>query len=70
MRQPEVNYCILKGDGCWYSDTLKTFDGNEDNQRTVQMDEAYLDEFGPTVTLRLKQAGFRLASVIERALNP
>ena len=34
------------------------------------MDEAYLDEFGPTVTLRLKQAGFRLASVIERDLNP
>lgn len=69
IRQAEVHYCIKKGDACWYSETLRSYNGDEDNQRTVVMDEAYLDRFGPVVISRLTQAGYRLAATMEAALS-
>ncbi|MBL4614451.1 MAG: S1/P1 nuclease [Magnetovibrio sp.] len=68
VRQAEIQYCIMKDDECWYSETQRIYDGNEDNERTVYMNEQYLDEFGPDVILRLTQAGFRLAATLESAL--
>ncbi len=69
VRTPELGYCVTKNDGCWYSDGLKEYDGDQQNRRTIVMDEAYLDKFGPTVILRLKQAGYRLAATIDEAFS-
>jgi hypothetical protein len=66
---PEVGYCKKKADGCWYSDTVMTYNGDETHMRSIEIRDSYLEAFRPVVILRIKQAGLRLAARIEKALK-
>lgn len=69
MLQPEVQYCVRKGITCDYSDTLPVF-RKGDKVRTVIADRAYLAEFAPVAEDRVRKAGFRLAHLLNLALDP
>lgn len=64
---PAAGYCRWQQGACWYSADNMLLDEGEE-WRFVPIDEAYLDRHGPTVVLRLKQAGIRLAELLNRAL--
>lgn len=65
---PEVLYCIKVGDLCQYSATAaKKPDGKTRNQ---PINQAYLAAFAPVAEERVKRAGFRLAHLINLALDP
>jgi hypothetical protein len=65
---PEVQYCTKRQGACWYAPTNKVLDDGED-ERSVEVDDAYLDEFAPVVETRMRQAGVRLAALINKALS-
>ncbi|HEV2817999.1 MAG TPA: S1/P1 nuclease [Allosphingosinicella sp.] len=66
--RPDVKYCIdHQGQECWYSATSRVLGTTS---RTVNIDDAYVNGFTDEVTLRLQQAGVRLAHVLNRALDP
>jgi hypothetical protein len=64
-----TGYCIRKGNACWYSATKREFERG-DPERTVTVDDAYLDRARPIVTERLKRAGIRLADALNRSFDP
>lgn len=65
--QPEVLYCVKVGDTCRYSETETTHPGQD---RLVQLDQEYLRDFETIAQERVRKAGFRLAHLINLALDP
>lgn len=66
---PDVDYCEKHGRVCWYGPNRITYQEGEPERR-VTVDQAYLDAHLPIVAERLKQAGVRLAMLLDRALGP
>lgn len=66
---PRTGYCVRKADGCWYSETAKTFAVGSP-QRSQLVDAAYLDWAKPIVEDRLKRAGIRLAHELNLTFDP
>jgi len=65
---PDMDYCYVRGGACWYTADNMMLSGGE-AFRTIHIDQEYLDRHLQTVELRLKQAGVRLAAVINDALR-
>jgi len=67
-RSPSLEYCFRRGDTCRYSPDREIF-ARGGPRRRVEVDTGYLDEQANVVTLRLQQAGVRLAAWLEAALK-
>lgn len=65
--QPEVAYCVPAGDTCQYSAEHAEYD--QAHERTQVIDAAYLTNFAPVAQERVRRAGFRLAHLINQALD-
>ena len=63
-----VGYCLARPDACWYSSHNKQLDSGEP-ERTVVVDEDYIATHLATVQMRLKQAGVRLAALLNDLLG-
>jgi len=64
-----VHYCVQEGDNCQYSDTQLLY--VEDTSPRIQViDAAYLQRFERLAQELLRLAGFRLAHLINQALDP
>ena len=66
--RPDVQYCILKGDACWYSADQQQYRSGP--KRVVAVDDAYLAAQASVVSDRLKMAGIRLGAILNIALTP
>jgi hypothetical protein len=66
---PRTGYCVRKSGACWYSAAKREF-ASGDAQRTVTVDDAYLDRARPVVEARLRRAGIRLADALNRSFDP
>jgi len=64
----DAQYCVQRGDECRYSVSSTSLEGSE--KRTQAVDHAYISTFAPVVQERLRRAGFRLADLINKALDP
>lgn len=69
VRSDELKYCVQDGDTCKYTASESHHDGDENNQKQIRINKDYLDRFGPVVTERLTQAGYRLAAALDEALG-
>jgi hypothetical protein len=58
----------LVEDGCWYEADIPIF-GPGEPPKTVATGADYLDATAPVVRQRLKQAGVRLAHLLDQALG-
>ncbi len=65
---PATAYCVRKQGACWYSDDNMMLDRGEEWRRITITDE-YLRQHGPKISLRLQQAGVRLAQLLNRSLT-
>ena len=63
----DTQYCVQQGDECRYSVSSTSLDGGD--KRTLAIDAAYISTFAPVVQERLRRAGFRLADLINKALD-
>ena len=68
-RAARTGYCVRKDGACWYSADRQDF-ANGDPQRTLAVDDAYLDRARPIVETRLRRAGIRLADALNRSFDP
>ena len=68
-RVPETLYCIRNGDSCFYSETDEELTDKVE-EREISITDAYEDEFGDEVRLRLQQAGVRLGAMLNALLDP
>jgi hypothetical protein len=68
-RRPDVRYCIQVGGNCQYSETQLVFVGGQ-TPRRVLIDDAYRNAFKDVAEERVTKAGFRLAHLINQALDP
>jgi hypothetical protein len=66
---PEVLYCVKVGEICRYSSTQTTLPDNG-SKRVQQLDQAYLARFERVAEEKVKRAGFRLAHLLNMALDP
>ncbi len=66
---PDVRYCVKVGDSCQYSPTLVTLPNNGP-KRLEQLDQAYLAAFERIAEERVRKGGFRLAHLLNQALDP
>ncbi|HEX8624169.1 MAG TPA: S1/P1 nuclease [Allosphingosinicella sp.] len=64
-----TGYCVRKDGACWYSVDRQTF-AKDDAQRSLPVDDAYLDRARPIVETRLRRAGIRLADALNRTFDP
>jgi hypothetical protein len=62
-----VQYCTMDGKRCDYSDELEEFYWNAEEKK-LELEEAYENQHQKTVETRLKQAGARLAALLEQIL--
>jgi len=67
--RPEVLYCVQAGSSCQYTATMPTLP-SESKMRTQKIDQAYLKSFERLAEERVKKAGFRLAHLLNQALDP
>jgi S1/P1 Nuclease len=68
-RRPETEYCVMVGTTCQYSETQDVF--REDMpERVVRIDQAYRDRFKGVAEERVRRAGFRLAHLVNKTLDP
>jgi hypothetical protein len=68
-RQSGVGYCTIVGGVCQFSATQRNW--LEDGEvRKVRVDAAYFDSFKGVAEERVRRAGFRLAHLINQALDP
>lgn len=67
---PDVEYCVWVGDECWYSETNRVFEQGVTTERVFVSTDAYLDLHEATAALRIRQAGYRLAHLLNLALDP
>lgn len=65
---PEIRYCVQQQGACWYDQSNMMLDQDED-WRSLAIDEAYLQRHTPAVKQRLQQAGVRLAQLLNRSLT-
>ncbi|WP_182481939.1 S1/P1 nuclease [Henriciella algicola] len=68
VRRPNIGYCTMKSDGCWYEATRRVL-GRDEDPRTIQMTQAYIDQHTQLAEVQLLKAGVRLAHVINGALD-
>jgi hypothetical protein len=66
---PEALYCIKIGNACHYSETELTHPNNGE-KRLVKLKQSYLATFERLAEERVKKAGFRLAHMVNLALDP
>lgn len=66
--QPDAQYCVKSGNACHYSDTQVSL-GPDDNERKVSLDSKYLAHYAPIAEDCVRLAGFRLAHLINLALD-
>jgi hypothetical protein len=66
---PGTQYCSQRDGVCRYSEEDEVFSGNDDDMRAVQITPAYLAQQSSIVRHRLKQAGVRLAGLLNQALQ-
>lgn len=66
---PQVLYCARVGALCQYSPTITRLVRDQD-EREQPLDVAYLQRFDRVAEDRIKRAGFRLAHLINLALDP
>ena len=64
-----TGYCVRKSGACWYSADKEQY-ANGDPQRSLLVDDDYLDRARPIVETRLKRAGIRLADALNRTFDP
>ncbi len=67
--QPQTNYCTRVGSLCQYSATVPSLPAGG-QQRLQSFDQAYLAAFDRVAEERVKLAGFRLAHLMNLALDP
>ncbi len=65
---PAVGYCVQKKGACWYSSDNMMLDQGEE-WRTLTIAEDYLQLHAPIIELRLRQAGIRLAQMLNQSLK-
>jgi len=65
---PATGYCTLKQGACWYGPDNMLLDRRE-RQRELLVSEQYLTQHKETIEQRLKQAGVRLAALLDAALK-
>lgn len=63
-----THYCVVAEDTCEYEPGNPTLDPGEP-RRTVQIDDAYVESATPIIRQRLKQAGVRLAHLLDEAFR-
>lgn len=68
-REPALLYCIQKNGQCQYSADVATL-ATSGPKRLQPIDQAYLAQFSPIAQERIRRAGFRLAHLINLALDP
>lgn len=67
--RPDVLYCVEEDGKCQYSSTAETYvQGAE--KRVASIDQAYRNAFESVAQDRVRKAGFRLAHLINVALDP
>lgn len=67
--EPDTLYCTQRDGACRYSQTVDTLKRRAP-KRTQPVSQAYLAQFAPVAEQRVKLAGFRLAHLINGALDP
>ena len=67
--KPETLYCVKVGDACAYTASMPSLPKKED-QRTQDSDQAYLATYEEIAQERVRKAGFRLAHLMNLALDP
>ncbi len=65
----DTGYCVQRKGLCRYTEKNRMFNDGEP-VKVVVIDREYIEAQAPVVRLRLKQAGVRLASVINRQMSP
>lgn len=65
---PDVEYCVKRDGGCFYSDTIDWL-GSHDPEKAVKVDDDYVARNSETVATRLKMAGVRLGALLNVALG-
>lgn len=66
---PEVRYCVMADGECRYSSaSAELVSGMSKRQEAI--DQAYLRRFAPVAQERVRLAGFRLAHLVNLALDP
>jgi len=63
-----VKYCVQKQGSCWYSSDNMVLDKGE-SWRDFTITDEYLEMHSATVSLRLQQAGVRLAELLNAAFK-
>jgi hypothetical protein len=61
--KPETGYCVKQDGACWYTPEQREY-VPERPQKKVLVDNAYLARHAPIVRERMKQAGVRLAAIL------
>jgi hypothetical protein len=67
--RPEVLYCVKVGQSCQYTETILVLP-KKGKKRTQKLDQAYLASFERVAEERARKAGFRLAHLLNQALDP
>ncbi|MGF7156251.1 S1/P1 nuclease [Novosphingobium gossypii] len=65
---PQVLYCTRQGSTCRYSQDRVELTGRDKRRQLI--DQAYLARFAPVAENRVRLAGFRLAHLVNTALDP
>lgn len=66
--QPDASYCVKHSGDCQYSSTSSVYVAP--NKRTQKISAAYINAYSLVVEDRVRRAGFRLADLINKALDP
>jgi hypothetical protein len=66
---PFTGYCVMVGPACQYSATQATLAQGQP-QRSVRIDDAYMDLAMLVIQRRITQAGVRLGHLLNLALDP
>lgn len=65
---PDVQYCVMDADYCKYSIEHRKYDS--EHKRNLELEQDYLRKFENIAQQRVRYAGFRLAHLINGALDP
>lgn len=68
-RSPDVLYCEIAGSTCRYSAQAETLPSGG-ARRALTLDQAYLRRWDRTAETQVRNAGFRLAHLLNTALDP
>lgn len=67
--QSNVRYCVMVGNNCQYSPTARVKPENSPD-RIEDINQNYLAQFKSVTEERVQKAGFRLAHLVNQALDP